>query len=668
MRIADILLQQCDIPFLNVGDGYSIMVSRHGAVCSRANIRKVNVMKRTPTKLLCILIAAVMILVALPVAALGRRRGSAVTSAEITMTPGASIRVDGEIGIRFEATVSKLWAETYGAAQMKVGLIIAPTEKITGEFTDTALQEGDYIKQESSGWYSRNEDGSLTYRVALVGIPETAAAVTTKFSARAYAEITSGSETLVYWSAFDKGANKRSIHDVAQLAKLNSADYANNETIQRLVSLAPATDTMFSYAQENPSQYIANIGFDSFSFPKSIANVDDLRTQIQVKSNTTLTVGQKVEFDFAFLFDSSEAAGKSGDYNFWLVDSTKSLEEGIFSTLHSCYAGTTNCANRVYSGAKLTGGKTTIFENGSNLHWDHRYYHITIEVLPGTAATGNRAQVVTTYTEIGRSDPKSASVISYPTKDAPETLTLLFASAKTPYEISNLKVSNLEEGRTATLFTKLGSLDETYISINENSFRYTDALRGTGDDGTRTKSTVRVNLPVSVGQKIEFDYTQSGSSTVSGKWWNEVHFWLENANRIDISFWNSQVYTAAWLYYCTNNGQNGKDIQEGAFSNKIIPDGSSKSKFNDGETGEGRNMPYDITKYKISISITEGTDGNALFTYTFTVNDGSAHQGKFCTIKHQSATKVSDLENATLNFASLWVAYEISNVTVTDIQ
>lgn len=79
-------------------------------------------------------------------------------------------------------------------------------------------------------------------------------------------------------------------------------------------------------------------------------------------------------------------------------------------------------------------------------------------------------------------------------------------------------------------------------------------------------------------------------------------------------------------------------------------------------------MPWDITKYKISIAITEGTDGNALFTYTFTVNDGSAHQGKFCTIKHQSATKVSDLENATLNFASLWVAYEIFNVTVTDIQ
>ena len=32
-------------------------------------------------------------------------------------------------------------------------------------------------------------------------------------------------------------------------------------------------------------------------------------------------------------------------------------------------------------------GKTTIFENGSNLNWDHRFYHITIEVLPGTAAT-----------------------------------------------------------------------------------------------------------------------------------------------------------------------------------------------------------------------------------------------------------------------------------------
>ena len=71
---------------------------------------------------------------------------------------------------------------------------------------------------------------------------------------------------------------------------------------------------------------------------------------------------------------------------------------------------------------------------------------------------------------------------------------------------------------------------------------------------------------------------------------------------------------------------------------------------------------------RISIAITEGTDGNALFTYTVTVNDGSAHQGKFCTINYQSATKVSNLENVTLSFASLWVAYEISNVTVTDIQ
>ena len=109
-------------------------------------------MKRTPTKLLCILIAAVMILVALPVVASADDASLAVTSTEITMTPGASIRVDGKVGIRFEATVSKLWAETYGADQMKVGMIIAPTEKITGEFTDTAMQEGDYIKQESSGW------------------------------------------------------------------------------------------------------------------------------------------------------------------------------------------------------------------------------------------------------------------------------------------------------------------------------------------------------------------------------------------------------------------------------------------------------------------------------------------------------------------------------------
>ena len=88
----------------------------------------------------------------------------------------------------------------------------------------------------------------------------------------------------------------------------------------------------------------------------------------------------------------------------------------------------------------------------------------------------------------------------------------------------------------------------------------------------------------------------------------------------------------------------------------------------DGEQGDGRNMPWDIEKYRISIAITEGTDGNALFTYTVTVNHGSAHQGKFCTINYQSATKVSDLETVTLSFASLWVAYEISNVTVTDIQ
>lgn len=135
----------------------------------------------------------------------------------IVLTDGASIRLDDNYGIRFEATVSKAFLEAH--PQATYGMLIAPTDKITAgsDFTDRAMAEGDYVKQDSTRWAAENGDGSKTFRVALVGLNETATAkvaANMAFSARAYAK--DGDK--VYWSAYDSEKNSRAISDVALLA------------------------------------------------------------------------------------------------------------------------------------------------------------------------------------------------------------------------------------------------------------------------------------------------------------------------------------------------------------------------------------------------------------------------------------------------------------------
>lgn len=661
-------------------------------------------MKRKLTGILYLFVIGALLLSAVPMAVWADSETATVDSG-IVMTDGASIRLDDNYGIRFEATVSKAFLEAHPDATY--GMLIAPTDKITAgsDFTDSAMAEGDYVKRDSTKWAAENGDGSKTFRVALVGLNETATAkiaANTAFSARAYAM--DGDK--VYWSAYDSEKNSRAISDVALLAMQAKKFYATNETVKTIAALAESP-LAFSYLNnENleDADRFAVVGKGSVRFYGNDADaaISALNAQTADKSkvapvrlNQTLKVGDKVEFDYRLMLSNKQMQDNQivGNMLFWLTDGSSAVNEGsVYGSLDITYSKSATL-NQYYCGAGISDGKgktpfvqgrnTTDWSKGNRMAWDWLNYHVTIEILSDSAINNGKPYAYYTFRELdanGKETAYALTKIANFSQTCNENLTLVLGSNRAPYEITNVKVGTVGQ------FTKIGTLGEN-IDINADSFSYADGFRQNADFKL-DESVVRVNLPLTVGQKITFTYTWNGTCTTAGKTGGAL-FWLGSVSeKGQWMYWQKDaVYTASDLVYASVSEKDTCDVSKAKIGNADlqVPFGGAPAFTNSDSvaateaTGKWTKMHYDVSQYQITIEVVEGTDGKAAFRYTIAeTEEGYKSSWQYGTEKyggpatytyeHQTTYAAAELKDVSLFFTSLFTAYTVSDIAVANVQ
>ncbi len=171
---------------------------------------------------------------------------------EIQSETGAAVRLSSPTGIRFESEFRKYTLDSlkkeYGEENVKLGMIITPTDYLTEngvDFTMEALDACDaitgvkYVKIDATTVHVDDDGLFYTINCALVNVK--AANYTREFSARAFIEING---EIYKYSDFDVEYNSRSVAEVARKAYGDTktemgGDYVNAITIAGVTVYSP---------------------------------------------------------------------------------------------------------------------------------------------------------------------------------------------------------------------------------------------------------------------------------------------------------------------------------------------------------------------------------------------------------------------------------------------
>ncbi len=151
---------------------------------------------------------------------------------------GASLRTKDPSGIRFGTAISADLMEILSGMDVTYGMLVVPTETLKLEGSTTYLELRLSTEGIDPAVVNVTEDGMVDYNggklynIALIGIPDTASAVTMKFSARAYITVkyADGSTATVYAPE----TYKASLYDVANAVK-NTSEYTSNADVKAAV-------------------------------------------------------------------------------------------------------------------------------------------------------------------------------------------------------------------------------------------------------------------------------------------------------------------------------------------------------------------------------------------------------------------------------------------------
>ena len=163
----------------------------------------------------------------------------------ISMLDGAAVRLTDPTGLRFKAVVGADYLARFEGDGKTVtyGIIIAPTDYITGAFTVEALGEGKYVEvnaEKLQNESTKTEDGYLVFTAALAPVQEDNYG--RNFSARSYIKVVEGDTTTYYYSEYDATENSRSIAYVAQEALNDTTVTYTDDQKELLNGFIPAND------------------------------------------------------------------------------------------------------------------------------------------------------------------------------------------------------------------------------------------------------------------------------------------------------------------------------------------------------------------------------------------------------------------------------------------
>ena len=576
-----------------------------------------------------LLLAGVLLLVGvLPFAAVA---DEAMVTDKIVMTTGASIRTAENYGIRFEATVAADFIETWGESTV-YGMLIAPEDRIGGDFTLESMAAGNYVNAVSKGWSVENADGSKVFRVALVDLPKTYAGVNMKFAARAYAVVTdtNGEQSTMY-APYNSG-NNRSLYDVAK-AYRNMAGYEENGIVESILDVG--TLPTYSYIKSDAAggDYMT-VAKDSVAYGAGVTALDSnhMNAETMVSANLALKPGMKVEFDLDLL-----ASGKPTKAYFWLGDPSKNMTEGenAFAKMQIYEYGAAlqvGCVGIAGAGAwnsmeiKAVGGKA------GSLHWDQTKEHIRFYIKDSNT-------VVVTISERNNTGYYTETI----TTTAPITdARLCFGTAALSYKISNLTVTEVG------IFDTIRGIGADYVTIEKDSVTYGGGVTSTSTSTMDTSTMAMVDVELKVGTKVEFDWDLLSNLKNGTKIECKSYFWLSDPNKDMTNSKNAfaklQTYIAAApLQLCTVAVANGQSDKWNISGDVWV--GGSAGTLHWDETKEHISF-YIQDENTVVITITERTFGGS---YTATV------------------TTTTPITDARLCFGTVALSYKVSNLTVTEI-
>lgn len=628
-------------------------------------------MKRSRSKFLCMLFAILMCLSVVPFTAFAAETAdefaSGLVSEGLSMTPGASIRLSEDYGIRFETKIDRAFFDTWGEENvLEVGMIVAPTKYIGDrEFSEASLAEGQYLRVKSSGYAEETVDGK-TFRVALVGFKDSAEAFTTAFSARAYAVVKDGRDgkNLTYYSAYDP-ANARSLADVALGCK-GSGEYDDNSIINHILDVVDADYTWLQNPDNTQGRKpgeVAKLKLDSFEF--TAENVGDIKPHnldvVRVQATPLIQVGQQVEFDYAWLATNNHAENNAeydlgwGEFYFWLKDASRNFKEGYYNAFKMQYrsglpdgyntfatsaqnAGLFNCAESgVYGGGCVGFSK---FWNSVNDHnsafmcsWQEEY-HFTVSVYPGVNGNAPMVNVTVTEKNCETGKPHSYTFVRPGSTDmVNQGIALVFGSARLSYRISNLKVVDIPSQFCSTDWSNGNHV----ATFEKDAFQYTTDMI---DNDYVYESFVTSNRQLTVGQKVEFDYEMLASADGG-----EAYFWIKEPHE-PIRDWNNDNFVNFGLKLAHTGDSRALQMGVGG----IHPDTVA---FN-GTEG--------VKKFHVVIELLSGTDGQVKFKCTVT------ELGVENPVSRTYSTQRRGSARMALVFGASHLSYRISNLSASNAQ
>lgn len=433
-----------------------------------------------------LLLAGVLLLVGvLPFAAVA---DEAMVTDKIVMTTGASIRTAENYGIRFEATVAADFIETWGESAV-YGMLIAPEDRIGGDFTLESMVAVDYVNAESRGWSVENADGSKVFRVALVDLPKTYASVNMKFAARAYAIVTdTNGESNTMYAPYNSG-NNRSLYDVAKAYK-NMEGYEENGIVESILDVG--TLPTYSYIKSDAAggDYMT-VAKDSVTYGAGVTALDsnNMNAETMVSANLALKPGMKVEFDLDLL-----ASGKPTKAYFWLGDPSKNMAEGenAFAKMQIYeYGGVLQVGRVGIVGAGAWNSMNTkeVAGEAGSLHWNQTKERICFYIK-------NSNTVVVTISERNNTGYYTETI----TTTAPITdARLCFGTAALSYKVSNLTVTEVGT------FDTISGIGADYVTIEKDSVTYGAGVPLANNTSMETQPMITASENLKVGTKVEFD-------------------------------------------------------------------------------------------------------------------------------------------------------------------
>ena len=574
-----------------------------------------------------LLLAGVLLLVGvLPFAAVA---DEAMVTDKIVMTTGASIRTAENYGIRFEATVAADFIETWGESTV-YGMLIAPEDRIGGDFTLESMAAGNYVNAVSKGWSVENADGSKVFRVALVDLPKTYAGVNMKFAARAYAVVTdtNGEQSTMY-APYNSG-NNRSLYDVAK-AYRNMAGYEENGIVESILDVGTLPTYSYIKSDAAGADYMT-VAKDSVTYGAGVTALDsnNMNAETMVSANLALKPGMKVEFDLDLL-----ASGKPTKAYFWLSDPSKNMTEGenAFAKMQIYEYGTALQVGRVgIAGAGAWNSMDTkqVAGEAGSLHWDQTKERICFYIKDSNT-------VVVTISERNNTGYYTETI----TTTAPITdARLCFGTAALSYKISNLTVTEVG------IFDYISGSGADYVTIEKDSVTYEDGVPLANNTSMETQPMITASENLKVGTKVEFDLDLLSYASGHTNQDCKMYFWLGDPNKDMTKGKNAFAITQIYVY--------GNGLQVGRIGISGASDWNAMT-TTDTTTTPYQNLHWGVTKLHITYEIQNST------TVVLTISERDKNGSYSQTI---TTTEITD---ARLCFGTAALSYKVSNLTVTEI-